>query len=53
MSPRFESIGSSISSSDEGGQRYTGACECGTWFKSVAVKKNEVACGKCKAVKTV
>ena len=52
MSPRFESIGSSISS-DDGGIRYTGACECGNWFKSVTVKKKEVACIKCKAVKTV
>ena len=53
MSPRFESIGSSISSSDEGGSKYTGACECGNWFKSVTVKKKEVACVKCKAIKTV
>ena len=52
MSPRFESIGSSISSTD-GGTKYTGACECGTWFKSVTVKKKEVACDKCKAIKTV
>ena len=52
MSPRFESIGSSISSVDSG-TKYTGACECGTWFKSVAVKKKEVTCLKCKAVKAV
>ena len=53
MSPRFESLGSSISSSDEGGTKFTGACDCGTWFKSVTVKKKEVTCVNCKVTKTI
>lgn len=53
MSPKFESIGYTSSSDESGGTKFTGACDCGTWFKSVAVKKNEVTCAKCKVTKTV
>ena len=53
MSPKFESIGNTFSSEGSSGTQFTGACDCGTWFKSVAVKKNEVTCAKCKVTRTV
>ena len=35
------------------GVTYTGACDCGNWFKAASVKGKEVTCSKCKLTKTV